>query len=100
MYDAPRRLIEQVTGSAPREFPHQRQLAECCGDGGVLPEIDPELAARLASAQLARSPEGVDTIVTGCPGCRAQLGEAADRSGGDVRVLDITELVADGLGLG
>ena len=40
-------LIEKITGAAPFEFFHSRAVAECCGDGGLLPEVDPALAERL-----------------------------------------------------
>ena len=95
---APRAVIGKVTGRAPVEFFHAGAIAECCGDGGLLPETDPDLAARMAVAQLERMPDGVGTLVTACPGCRAQLGGAAEAAGG-VRVVDISELVADRLGL-
>jgi Fe-S oxidoreductase len=55
------------------------------------------LATRLAQAQLARLPEGVSTLVTACPGCKAQLAAAA--AGTEVAVADLSELVADRLGL-
>ncbi len=96
VYDEPRALIEKITGAAPAEFFHSHAEAECCGDGGLLPEIDPVLAGRLAAAQLARLPDGVDTLVTACPGCKAQLAGAA---GDGISVVDLSELVADRLGL-
>jgi Fe-S oxidoreductase len=96
VYDEPRAVIEKITGAAPFEFFHSRAVAECCGDGGLLPEIDPALAERLAAAQLARLPEGVDTLVTACPGCKAQLAGAAEP---DLNVTDLSELVAARLGL-
>jgi Fe-S oxidoreductase len=99
VYDEPRAVIGKIAGAAPVEFFHCRAIAECCGDGGLLPEIDPGLASRLADAQLARLPEGVDTLVTACPGCKAQLAGAAHAAGHRVVVTDLSELVADRLGL-
>lgn len=90
--DAPRAVIEALSGFVPVEFFHNREIAECCGDGGLLPETDADLAARLAKAQLERMPPGVTTLVTACPGCRAQLGAAAN--GADIRVIDLSELAA------
>jgi Fe-S oxidoreductase len=99
VFDPPREVIRRLTGHQPVEFAHDRAVAECCGEGGLLPEIDPELAARLADAQLGRIPDGVATLVTACPGCRVQLASAAGRSGGEVRVLDLSELAAERFGL-
>jgi Fe-S oxidoreductase len=99
VFEPPRQVIQALDGAPPIEFSHSRAIAECCGEGGVLPEVDPELAARLASATLARLPEGVTMLLTACPGCRAQLGAAAERAGGKVAVMDISELAARRLGL-
>ena len=98
VYAEPRAVIEKISGAPPVEFIHSHGQAECCGDGGLLPELDPELAARMAEAQLARMPEGLSTLVTACPGCKAQLAGAAAESA--VTVTDLSELVADRLGLG
>ena len=49
VFDAPAAVIEATTGLPVLEFFHSREIAECCGDGGLLPEVDPELAERLAS---------------------------------------------------
>ena len=98
VFEPPRQVIEALTGAPPLELPHSRALAECCGEGGLLPEVDPALAARLASALLTRLPDGA-ALVTACPGCRAQLGAAAERAGGSVEVMDISELASSRLGL-
>jgi Fe-S oxidoreductase len=97
VYEEPRAVIAKITGVQPVEFLHSHAQAECCGDGGLLPEVEPDLATRLAQAQLARLPEGVSTLVTACPGCKAQLAAAA--AGTEVAVADLSELVADRLGL-
>ena len=97
--DAPREVIRKVTGAPPVEFLHARAIAECCGEGGLLPEVDPDLAARMAVAQLERLPDGVTTLVTACPGCRSQLGAAALRARASIEVTDISELVVARLGL-
>jgi Fe-S oxidoreductase len=96
VYNEPRAVIEKVSGAKPLEFFHHHGEAECCGEGGLLPETHPGLAARMARAQLARLPDGVSTLVTACPGCKAQLAGAA---AGEVAVTDLSELVADRLGL-
>jgi Fe-S oxidoreductase len=100
LVEAPREAIRLITGSLPVEFLHHGSIAECCGDGGLLPELDPSLAERLADAQLARLPEGVLTLVTGSPECRAQLAAAAARAGGAVEVMDLSELALAPLGAG
>jgi Fe-S oxidoreductase len=98
--DAPRRLIEWVVGSPPVELVHSGEIAECCGGGGLLPEIDPGLSVRMAAARLERHfPPGVRTVVTACPTCRSVLAAAVREHDLDVRILDVVELVADHLGV-
>ncbi len=98
--DAPRRLIEGLSGQTPAELFHSGELAECCGGGGLLPELDPVLSARLAAARLARVLEvGARTLVTACPTCRATLAREAEDRDPTLEVLDIVEFVAARLGL-
>jgi Fe-S oxidoreductase len=97
--DAPRQLVAAVAGRPPVELFHHGREAECCGGGGLLPEIDAALSGRLAEARLEGLPEGVATVVTACPTCRATLGGAAHTTGRGVRVLEIAEYVAARLGL-
>lgn len=66
------------------------QDASCCGGGGLVPHVLPEVAreaARLRMEQLRAS--GADTIVTACPGCLRQLGEVE----GGLPVADISEIL-------
>jgi Fe-S oxidoreductase len=97
--DAPRQLITTLAGAPPVELFHSGRVAECCGGGGLLPEVDPELSARLARARIEGLPGDVGTIVTACPTCRAALGAASDTVGGGPRVLELAEYVAARLGI-
>lgn len=49
-YAEPRALLEQVLGTAPREFERNRGEADCSGGGGLLPVTRP--AASRAAAEL------------------------------------------------
>ena len=97
--DPPRQLIASLTGAPPAELFHTGKAAECCGGGGLLPEVDPGLSGRMARARLDRLPEGVTTVVTACPTCRSALGAAAEAEGRDLEVLEISEFVAARLGI-
>ncbi|HOX46652.1 MAG TPA: (Fe-S)-binding protein [Myxococcota bacterium] len=67
------------------------QDAACCGGGGLVPHSLPGVArqaAALRAAQLEAS--GAEGVVTACPGCVRQLGEA-----GPLPVKDWVELLAE-----
>jgi Fe-S oxidoreductase len=98
VYDAPRRLIEAVTGTGPVELFHSGAAAECCGAGSVMFLSDPEVSLRVARKRIeAAADEGVETLVTACPNCALLLGRAAADVESRIAVLDIAELVGGSL---
>jgi Fe-S oxidoreductase len=69
-YEAPRRLIESVSGQPPREFLLNREEAYCSGGGGLLPVSSPETADAITKTRLAQFQEtGAELLVTSCPTC-------------------------------
>ena len=69
-YDAPRRLIEAVTGRKPIEFPRNRESSYCCGAGGLLPVSFPETADKITTSRVEEFRQtGADLLVTTCPAC-------------------------------
>jgi heterodisulfide reductase subunit D len=94
-YDAPRELIERITGSAPRELFHTREKAECCGAGSIMVMTDPELAARVANRR-GEALREVDspTLITACQNCKTVFTSALQEGGSGIQVLDIAEIAA------
>ncbi|MCC6749764.1 MAG: (Fe-S)-binding protein [Deltaproteobacteria bacterium] len=89
VYDQPRALVARCVES-PREFLHARELAECCGGGGLVPLTYPEVAREQARRRLAE-PEllAVPRVVTSCGTCKRTL-EAA---GTGVEIWDLARLL-------
>jgi len=102
IYDPPRNVIRAIPSVELIEFPQNRNLAKCCGGGGGLKAYDTEMSLEIAykRAQQA-STLGADTIVSACPACKSNLQLAAARlrkeKKGRIKVMDITELVAEAL---
>jgi len=42
---------------------------------------------------------GANLIVSSCPTCKLNISDAVIEAGGDIRVLDIVEVVAEAMGL-
>ena len=69
IYDEPRRLLA-CAGVEVVEFPQNREEAECCGAGGLLPLTSPETAREIARHRLRHAGRGgSEGIVTACPDC-------------------------------
>ncbi|PDM26479.1 hypothetical protein CP083_03585 [Candidatus Bathyarchaeota archaeon B24-2] len=96
IYDSPRRILKDIFGSLFVELPKNKALAKCCGGNRVTRIINPEVSRSLALRKLdeARS-IGARKIVTACPACVVNLSEG----GGEVEVVDLTEVVAEVMGL-
>jgi Fe-S oxidoreductase len=90
-YDAPRRLIERISGSAVAEFRHNRQDAVCAGGGALLPASYPEVARTIAEERVQEHRMlGGGTIVSACAASLRQF----RRVGADV--VDVAWLLSQG----
>jgi glycolate oxidase subunit GlcD len=102
IYDPPRNVIKAIPSVELIEFPQNRNLAKCCGGGGGLKAYDNEMSSEIAYKRVQQASDiGADTIVSACPACKSNLQLAAVRlrkeKKGRIKVLDITELVAEAL---
>jgi glycolate oxidase len=102
IYEPPRRVIKALPGAELLEFPQNRALAKCCGGGGGMKAFDLELAADIALARIKQALDlGAEAVVSACPSCKNSLNQAAARARkeglGIIKVMDITELVAQRL---
>jgi glycolate oxidase len=103
VYDPPRNLIKAIPGTQLIEFAQNRNLATCCGGGGGLKAYDTNMSLDIAYKRVEQAVlVGADTIVSACPSCKSNLQQGAARlrreKKGKIKVMDITELVAQALG--
>jgi Fe-S oxidoreductase len=69
-----------------------REDAVCCGGGGVLPFLKPEVAAGAARQRMAQlQATGAERVVTACPGCVRMLSGVE----GGLPVADLSEILAE-----
>ncbi|NOY45087.1 MAG: (Fe-S)-binding protein, partial [Deltaproteobacteria bacterium] len=95
-YDAPREVLRRLPGVRLVEMAHTRELALCCGGGGNLQSIDPDLTRALAARRVREALDtGASVLVTACQQCVQVLAEAARRTRAPLRVVDIVQLVGE-----
>jgi len=95
-YQSARKVLDRVADVV--EPVASKELANCCGAGGLLLMVAPELSIRIGEARLANDfePKGIDRLITACPSCLFNLAAAAERREGigkGIRVLDLATYV-------
>jgi heterodisulfide reductase subunit D len=94
VYDTPREIIQSIPGVTLVELEHNRAGSLCCGGGGNLETVSPDLAGRLAKAKIEEIQQsGADVLVTACQQCVRTIASSARRQRLDLKVMDISELV-------
>jgi heterodisulfide reductase subunit D len=100
IFDEPREVLKSIPGVELREMSPTRENAWCCGAGGGVKISHPELAVEIATDRLKHAKEvGAETIVSSCPFCKTNLLDAIQKTGSNLEMLDITELVALSMGI-
>lgn len=100
IYEEPREIIVNVPGIDLVEMERNREGAWCCGGGGSVSAVFPHLALKVAHERLKEAQRtSATTIVTACPSCMLMLDLANKRMEAKLRVIDISELVAQAMQL-
>ncbi len=100
IYEAPRKIIESIPGVHLEEFEKNRDEAKCCGGGGGLTISNPNLASQIAQLRLNEAIErSIQAVVTACPACQLNFTISKDKYNMKVKILDISQLVGDSIGL-
>lgn len=100
VYEAPRELIEKLDAQLV-EMKRSKKNGLCCGAGGAQMFKEPEKGTK--DINVERTEDALETqpevIATGCPFCNTMLtdGVKFKEREGNIRVLDVAELLADEL---
>jgi len=99
IFDAPREILKDIPGLDLVEMEKNRLMARCCGGGGSVMALSPEMAAKMASVRVQDAlAVGAEIIVSGCSACKDNLRKGAraipKQERGRIKVMDITEAVA------
>ena len=82
IHAAVRQLVRDL-GNAIEEMPHNRERSICCGSGGMVPAVAPDLAKQMTDFRLS---EATRDLVTYCASCRARLAKTGHPT---LHVLDL-----------
>jgi Fe-S oxidoreductase len=93
----------RVLGSFIEDFIEPKEsgrIGRCCGAGGLLKATNSVMSGDLAEKRLAMlNDTGAEVILSACPSCDQNLGEASSRFPKSKRIQDVAELVAQQMGL-
>ncbi|MDD5668403.1 MAG: (Fe-S)-binding protein, partial [Actinomycetota bacterium] len=100
VYDAPRAVLSAISELELTEMERIREYSWCCGAGGGVLDAFPEFASWTARERLDEAAAtGADALVTACPWCVRIFRDAVEEHGLSIRILELTELVAQAAGM-
>jgi Fe-S oxidoreductase len=98
VYDEPRDVLRHVPGLRTVELPRHRERGLCCGAGGARMWMEERAGRRI---NVERTDEvvstGAETLGVACPYCLIMLDDGAKVRGGELKVLDVAQVVAASL---
>jgi heterodisulfide reductase subunit D len=98
IFEPPREVLKAIPGLRLVELPNNRQMATCCGGGGNLEMVDPELSGKVADMKIEEILKtGADTVVSSCQQCLRTIATRARRRNVNLAVKDLTDLVAEAM---
>lgn len=101
VFDEPRAIMARIPGLTLVEMEHNREHCLCCGGGGNLEMIDPDLSAAMAKRKVEEAvATGAEAIITNCQQCVRTMMTYAKRNKVTIDVMDMSQLVAKSLEAG
>ncbi len=96
VYEAPRKILENIPSLKFVEMPYNKESSHCCGGGGGFKVVNPDLSLEIALNRLKEAESiGVQTISSLCPACDMNLLEASLKYEKKIGVVDLIELVLE-----
>ena len=95
VFEPPRAVLGAIPGLELREVAERRLSGLCCGGGGDVEMVNPQGVKEVAQATATKLAEpGAAVLATACPQCTRVLEEGMKKVKPEMKVLDITEIVA------
>jgi Fe-S oxidoreductase len=94
IYDAPRRILQAIPGVELVEMERIKDQSWCCGGGGGARTAFMDFAQKTATKRLQEAKKtGAQSIITSCPFCEQNLGDAVSKMDDGLAVQDLTDLL-------
>ncbi|MBN2123715.1 MAG: (Fe-S)-binding protein [Deltaproteobacteria bacterium] len=98
IFESPRNVIRSIPGICLVELPNNRQMSVCCGGGGNVEMVNPELSGKIAQMKIEEiRSTGADMVVSSCQQCLRTIASRARRQNIPLVVKDLTDLVAEAI---
>jgi glycolate oxidase iron-sulfur subunit len=93
--DEPREVLKGIQGI---DFVEMQNAEECCGFGGFFSLYFKDLSKNIGEKKMRSIHNtGADTLVTSCPGCIMQLEDIKRKTGDDITIMHIVEVLAEAM---
>ena len=98
IYDPPRRVLEAIPGIELVEMERIKDQSWCCGGGGGVRTAFMDFAQKTAAKRIGEARKtGAEAIVTACPFCEQNIGDALDAMDDAMQLFDLTDLMVRAL---
>jgi glycolate oxidase len=103
IFEPPRQIIQAIPGIEFMEMDRNRLQGRCCGAGGGVSAVDPQMAVAMAKERVQDALSvSADILVSACASCkdnlRKGLAELPKEERKKLKIMDINELVVMALG--
>ncbi|MBD3228224.1 MAG: hypothetical protein GF329_08540 [Candidatus Lokiarchaeota archaeon] len=93
-FKTPRNILRKIPGIELIEMKSNKKGSICCGAGGGVKSVFPDLAVKIASKRIEEALEtNARYLLSSCPFCRRNLHDAAKNMNAPIKVMDIVELL-------
>lgn len=98
IYDIPRNILKSIPGVELIEMERIKDDAWCCGAGSWMRDAYPDFAQWTAVERITEaSATGAEALVTYCPHCQENLGEALESSKSNMKLYDLLDLLLEAI---
>lgn len=98
VFEAPRAVLRAIPGMELHEVDERRQSGLCCGGGGDVEMVNPQVVKQVGQDTATRlSQTGASLLATACPQCTRVLEDGMKKAKPEMKVLEICEIVAKSL---
>lgn len=99
-HKAARDLMSKIPGLELKEMERYGRWSYCCGVGGKIAlNCYPDFAAEIGNERAKEAKQAADEVITACPACYNQLRYTANADDIDLKVQDISMLLAESCGI-